>query len=199
MKSIKEPKPLNPRMLRFVNEYIISQNATAAAIKAGYSPNGASVQGTRLLANAKIRELIQQARDRVANKLEVTTERIVAELAKIGFANMQDFMSVGTDGYPVLDWSKLTRDQAAALSSVQVDDFVEGRGEDARAGKRVRFKLHDKRAALVDLGKNLGMFQQDTPAAYGFVINIHLSEPPGGFPGRTSESAPPLRRIGEEP
>jgi hypothetical protein len=44
------------------------------------------------------------------------------------------------------------------LSEVTVEDFVDGRGEDARAVKRVKFKLHDKRAALVDLGRHLGMF-----------------------------------------
>ena len=42
------------------------------------------------------------------------------------------------------------------------------RGEDARAVKRVKFKLHDKCAALVDLGRHLGMFdakhkQPDAP------------------------------------
>ena len=44
------------------------------------------------------------------------------------------------------------------LAEVTVEDFVDGRGEDARAVKRVKFKLHDKRAALVDLGRHLGMF-----------------------------------------
>jgi phage terminase small subunit len=197
VKKTTTPAKLNPRMHCFVKEYLISQNATAAAIAAGYSSKGASVQGARLLANAKIRELIQQGRDLIANKLEVTAERIVQELAKIGFANMADYMTVGTDGYPALDWSKLTRDQAAALSSVTVDDFVEGRGEDARAGKRVRFKLHDKRAALVDLGKNLGMFQNDTPAAYGFVINLHLGD--DALPTQPPRETPPLRVEREEP
>ena len=35
-------------------------------------------------------------------------------------------------------------------------DFVDGRGKDAR--NRVKFKLHDKQAALVTLGRLLGLF-----------------------------------------
>src|SRR5208283_714778 len=99
------------------------------------------------------------------------------ELAKIGFANMQDYMGSTPGGGPYLDFSKLTRDQAAALAEVTVDDFVDGRGENARAVKRVKFKLHDKRAALVDLGGHLGMFQDGNQAAgVSFHITLNLGE-----------------------
>ncbi len=39
-----------------------------------------------------------------------------------------------------------------------VEDFLDHRGEEARSVRRVKFKLHDKRAALVDLGRHLGLF-----------------------------------------
>jgi hypothetical protein len=81
------------------------------------------------------------------------------EMAKIAFANMGDYMRVGPDGDPVLDFSRLARDQMAALVEVTVDDFKSGRGEDARDVRRVRFKLADKRQALVDIGKCLGLFK----------------------------------------
>ena len=55
---------------------------------------------------------------------------------------------------PVLDWSKLTRDQAAALIEVTVEDFLDGRGEDAREVRRVHFKLANKIDALELLGKH---------------------------------------------
>src|SRR5208283_5099994 len=99
------------------------------------------------------------------------------ELAKIGFANMQDYMGSTPGGDPYLDFSKLTRDQASALAEVTVDDFVDGRGEDARAVKRVKFKLHDKRAALVDLGRHIGMFEDRESNNGGvFQIVLHLGE-----------------------
>lgn len=151
-------RPLSPRQERFVREYLIDLNGTQAVIRAGYSAKGADVQACRLLGDARIAAAIAAAQQKLASRQDVTLERIVAELAKIGFANMQDYMRVGSGGEPTLDFSNLTRDQAAALGEVTVETFIDGGGDDARAVRRVKFKLHDKRAALVDLGKHLGMF-----------------------------------------
>lgn len=71
---------------------------------------------------------------------------------------MQDYMRIGPDGSPVLDFENLTRDQAAALQEVTVETYTEGRGKTAREVKKVRFKLADKRAALVDLGRHHKLF-----------------------------------------
>src|SRR6266404_5870121 len=50
---------LAPRAERFVAEYLISLNATAAAKKAGYSARTARQQGARLLTNVSIAAAIQ--------------------------------------------------------------------------------------------------------------------------------------------
>ena len=152
---------MTPRQKRFVQEYLIDLNATQACIRAGYAKGkSAEVQGSVLLGNPKVAEAVVKAQEKAAARHEVTLDRIIAELAKLGFSNMQDYMRVGPDGDPVLDFSRLTREQAAALTEVTVEDFVDGRGEDARAVRRVKFKLADKRAALVDLGKHLGGFAE---------------------------------------
>ncbi|WP_116654411.1 terminase small subunit [Pelagibacterium sediminicola] len=147
---------LTPKQQRFVDEYLIDLNATQAAIRAGYSAKTAEQQASRLLRNVKVRAAVETGQAKAAQKLEVTKERIVEELAKIGFSNMQDYMRAGPDGDPYLDFSELTRDQAAALGEVTVEDFKDGRGENARDVRRVKFKLHDKKGALVDLAKMLG-------------------------------------------
>ena len=89
----------------------------------------------------------------------IAATRVLEELAKLAFANMADYMRVGPGGDPVLDFSKLTRDQAAALVEVTVEDYVDGRGEDARQVRRVKFKLASKLVALELLGKHLGLFK----------------------------------------
>ena len=73
-----------------------------------------------------------------------------------------------------LDVSSLTRDQAAALAEVTVEDFVDRCGEDAHAVKRVKFKLHDKRAALVDLGRHLGLFE--TKRKHDGKVEVEISD-----------------------
>lgn len=150
---------LAPKQARFVDEYLIDLNATQAAIRAGYSKRTAQVISSENLSKPIIAAAILDRQKALADKAGVTVDQVLAELAKIGFANMADYMRVGTDGDPYLDFSALSRDQAAALTEVTVEDFKEGRGEDARDVRRVKFKLADKRAALVDLGKHLGLFR----------------------------------------
>lgn len=152
--------PLTPKQARFVQEYLIDLNATQAAIRAGYSAKTAEQQGPRLLGNVGVAEAIAAGQAKRAERTEITADRVLTELAKIGFANMADYMGSNPGGDPFLDFSALTRDQAAALQEVTVEDYVDGRGEDARQVKRVKFKLADKRAALVDVGRHLGMFKE---------------------------------------
>jgi phage terminase small subunit len=149
---------LTPKQQRFIQEYLIDLNGTQAAIRAGYSARTANEQGSRLLANASVRTALAEAQEALSKATGITAERVLRELALLGFANMADYMRVGSDGDAYLDFSKLTREQAAALAEVTVEDFKDGRGEDARDVRRVKFKLADKRAALVDIGKHLGMF-----------------------------------------
>lgn len=150
---------LNVKQQRFVDEYLIDLNATQAALRAGYSPLTSYAQGARLLKHAEVAKAIAERQGKLIEKTGITQERVLNELALIGFSNMQDYMRVGYDGDPTLDWSNLTREQAAALSEVTVDEYKDGRGEDARDVKRVKFKLSDKQNALVNIGKHLGMFK----------------------------------------
>lgn len=165
---------LNLKQQRFVSEYLIDLNATQAAIRAGYSAKTAKQIGSRLLSHVDVSEAIERGQAKVAEKHGVTLESIVSELAKIGFANMNDYMRIGADGDPSLDFSQLTRDQAAALCEVTVEDFKDGRGEESRDVRRVKFKLSDKRAALVDLGKHLGMFTEKVQLSAGAGLSAIL-------------------------
>lgn len=154
-----EPK-LTIKQKRFVEEYLIDFNATQAAIRAGYSEDTAYSIGSENLNKPEIKRMIEEKTKEFSDKAVLTKEMVVAELMKIGFSNMQDYMSITKDGDPFVDLSALTRDQAAAISEFTVDDYTEGRGDDARDVKRVKIKLSDKRAALVDLGKHLGLFTE---------------------------------------
>ena len=153
------PMKLTPKQARFVQEYLIDLNAAQAAIRAGYSAKTARVIGHENLTNPDIAAAIEKAMAERAERTRLTADWVVDELRKLAGANMADYMRSTPEGDPYLDFSSLTRDQTAALAEVTVEDFVDGRGEDARAVKRVKFKLHDKREALVDLGRHLGLFE----------------------------------------
>lgn len=148
---------MTPKQERFVEEYLVDLNATQAAIRAGYSEKTANRQGSRLLSNADISAAIQKRASRITEKLEITQEKVASELARLGFSNMADYMTVDEQGHPHLDLSKLTREQAAAIAEVNVETYTEGSGEDSVPVKKAKVKIADKRGALVALAKLLGL------------------------------------------
>lgn len=146
----------NERHERFAQLLAKGELQHVAYLAVGYT--GAEAHASRLAAREDVRARVSTILGRAAEKTGITIERVLNELALIGFANMQDYMRASVDGDPILDFSDLTREQAAALAEVTVEDFKEGRGENARDIRRVKFKLADKRAALVDIGRHLKMF-----------------------------------------
>lgn len=156
------PVPKDDRHARFAAEYLIDGNATQAAIRAGYSPRTAKVQGSRLLTYADVQAFIKAGSAKIATKLEITAERVIQELGRIGFSDIRKAaswrtvvgMADGEDGeaspsslVDLVDSDKLDDDTAAAISEVSM----------TRYGPKLKF--YDKRAALVDLGKVTGVFK----------------------------------------
>ena len=61
----KAKKNLTQRQIRFVQDFMKSNNVTQAAIHAGYSKKTASVQGSRLLTNVKVAEYVDSINERL--------------------------------------------------------------------------------------------------------------------------------------
>jgi phage terminase small subunit len=156
------PRSLTPKQEKFCFAYLETGNASEA-YRQSYDcgrMKEASVnrKAVELLENVKITARLGELRAATIQRHEITVDKIIRELALIGFSNMLDYVTPQSDGTVYIDLSKLTREQAAAIGEVTVEEYTEGKGEDARPVKRVKFKLSDKRSALVDLGKHLGMF-----------------------------------------
>ena len=85
----------------FVAEYLVDLNATQAAIRAGYSKKTAAQIGEQNLRKLVVATAIAKALEARAERTEVTQDRVLEELALIGFAEMPD--------EPALKWAdKLT-------------------------------------------------------------------------------------------
>lgn len=151
---------LTKKQQLFADEYLIDLNATRAYIAAGYSKKGARAGAARLLANVNVQAYIAKKQTKRLEKLEITGERVLQELAKMGFANMLDYVTIGKDGQADVDFSQLTRDQAAAIHEISVDT-TGGTGDgERRQVLRTKFKLASKTAALELLGKHLELFTE---------------------------------------
>ena len=139
---------MTKKQKRFVEEYLIDLNATQAAIRAGYSPDTANEQGSRLLANVSISAEVSRAMAERSRRTGVNADRVLLELAKIAFVNAGDVIDAETATVK----PDAARDDTAAIQSVKVKTF----GED---GLEREIKMADKLKALELLGKHLGMFK----------------------------------------
>lgn len=148
--------PASAKQLAFVREYTLCLNATEAARRAGYgTPHEAA---KRLMKQWPVKSRIEHHRRSVAQKYRVTMDRIVGELAKIGFANVADFVRINAQGEAVIDLSAASRAELAALQSIETTENV----GDVSTTRTTKLKLWDKGTALVALGKHLGGFKDRT-------------------------------------
>ena len=152
-----EQAPLTLREMRFCLHWIQTLNGRASAIRAGYSPKNADQRAWLLMRRPRVQDTIRRLQERYADDMQVGTESTLREYAHIAFANVGDFI----DAEGRVDLSKVTREQMAAVSSVETETYVEGRGEEAETVKRVKLRFHSKTDALEALAKHLGLFERD--------------------------------------
>lgn len=82
-------RPLNPKQLRFVEEYLVDLNATQAAIRAGYSAKTAGSQGFDLLKKPEIQAALAAGRREQARRTEVSVDFVIQGLREVAMRCMQ--------------------------------------------------------------------------------------------------------------
>jgi len=161
---------LSPKHEAFVQAYVSRGMNGTKAYRAVYpsikSDDVAGAAAARLLGNVRVQARIAEIMRAGAERAEVTVEQVVRELKLLGFSDIRKVVSwrnelvtrteKGEDGEPVMvpmprvtivDADKISDEAAAAVA--EVSQTVNG---------ALRVKLHDKHAALVSIGKHLGMF-----------------------------------------
>ena len=68
-------KTITDKQAKFAQEYIIDSNGTQAAIRAGYSPNGAKVRASMLLTNDNIIAELNRLQAQMAEEAGWTVQR----------------------------------------------------------------------------------------------------------------------------
>lgn len=75
---------LTPQQARFVEEYLIDLNGTAAAIRAGYSAKTAPAQASRLLSHVKVREAVEEGMKARQERTALTQDEVIEDLRRLG-------------------------------------------------------------------------------------------------------------------
>lgn len=197
---------LTAKQAAFVQEYLIDLNATQAAIRAGYSKKRADAIGYENLRKPEIAEAITAAMQEREQRTQITQDMVLKELAKIGFSDIrravrwssepiQSNDEPETELEPQPHGGALRRDRVPHINVVALvdsdcldDDTAAAIAEISQGRDGMKVKLHDKKGALVDIGRHLGMFKD----------RVEHSGPNGGPIETVSLSPEQAERIARE-
>ena len=170
---------LTAKQRAFVDEYLVDLNATQAAIRAGYSRKTAAQVGAENLRKPYIAEAVEEAKEGRAERTRVSADKVVAELAKLGFSDMRELASWDEYGMRWKESRELSDEAAASVRDVSVHrETRREKNGDVVETVNTKLVLHDKLGALRDLAKHLGLFPKDGPGVSVNQYNFDLSGVP---------------------
>lgn len=173
----------NQRQERFAQLLFLGKTQIEAYTEAGYKPDDGAA--ARLSGNVRIKARLAELQAKQLARIEITADRVLKELAKIGFADIRKAinwqanvvgMVEGEDGEQrlavtnqvcIVDSAKLDDDTAAAVAEIAQTD---------KGGLKI--KLHDKLGALTQIGRHLGMFANDGPNVQVNLMQQFVGGPP---------------------
>lgn len=175
---------LTNKQKKFIDEYLIDLNASAAARRAGYSAKTANRIASENLAKPHIQAAIQKAMQEREKRTKITQDNVLEELAKIGFADIKDFLSYRTEktlidisdeGEKVYGYQQIVN----AKPSEEVDGAVVNEISIGKDGT-FKFKMNDKMKALEMIGRHLGMWNDKLQLGGDIEIDVHLVDDEDG-------------------
>ncbi len=171
----KVAPPSNRLRAAFAEEYIVDKKVTASAVRAGYAEKGAAQAGSAAMKDPEVIAYIEYRLKQLANRANVTAERVLAEYAKIAFANVGDLYDAEGALVPV---HELDEDVTAAIGSIEVASLRLGDKDPKKAGARsvtTKIKMNDKKGALDSIARHLGMFQDKVDVNHTGNVTLQIS------------------------
>lgn len=104
-------------------------------------------EASRLMARPKVSARVAALQQKSEDIAVVSREKLLREIARLAFADPRRLLTASGEMKPM---HELDDDMAAAISSVEVDEY----------GK-LKYKLWDKGAAQEKLAKHLGLYEKD--------------------------------------
>ena len=145
-------RKLTPKQAAFVQEYLKDLNATQAAIRAGFSAKTAEWIGPQVLGKSHVADAIAEAIKAREARTQITQDRVLREFARIAFLDPRALFDDNGSPRRIVD---LDDDTAAAVSGLDVATVG---NVEMGIGEVQKIKIADKIAALTQLGRHLGMF-----------------------------------------
>lgn len=141
----------------FCHEFMVDLNGTQAAIRSKYSEKTAQEQASRLLSNVMIQNRIQELKEKRSEKVEITAERVLKEIALLAFSNIPDyFKQIGNGSVYTLtlkQFEDMPEDASRAISGIEQNITKDG-------DIVYKVKLWDKSKNLEMLCRHLGIAKE---------------------------------------
>ncbi len=162
LKEILEDEELTEKERLFCLYYVKYFNGTQAALKAGYSKDGAHVQASRLLRRERVSSYIKELKGELVENVFVEAMDVLKEYIKIAFADITNYVTFGQKEVPVMGMFGPMKDEAGNEITRIVNyvdlheaDMVDGSIiTEVKLGKDgVSVKLADKMKALDKLAQ----------------------------------------------
>ncbi len=169
-----ETDALTAKEARFVELYVLYNDVRKAAEEAGFAKTVATTKAYMWVSDGKAKPhvyaAVQAARAKLSERTGISQERVLAEYAKLGFADIRkavrwksnilthqvdpdtgEAAGVYVSTVELIDSDKLDDDIAACVSEVGL----------SKTGD-LKIKFHDKKGALDSIARHLGMFVDKT-------------------------------------
>lgn len=167
---------MTEKQKKFADEYLIDLNATRAykaAYKSVKNDNSAMAGASRMLRNVKVATYIEEKMAERSERTEIKQDDVVKELAKIGFAQITDYVEVqninGFEKVIIKPTDEIEKEKIGAIAGIK-----EGRNG-------IEIKMNDKVKALELLGKHLGMFTEKQEIKAQISYEDYLSKLDGDY------------------
>ena len=141
------------------------RSGQAAAIEAGYAEKSARVTASKLLTKTNIQEELSRLEAKVETKAVISKQRVLDELALIGFSDPNDVMNWNESGIDLKPSSDLTREKRAIIKSLSQN--VTG------TGMSMKVELHGKVDALKEIAKLQGYYPESGTGEAVTIVRIH--------------------------
>jgi len=164
------PKKLKDNHLVAAQAYLTNGFVKSEAMRtAGFSEQTCKSRVGLVFDREDVKAYIAEAQAEAAKKFELDQDWIVRRLMSLAMAGetLAKFKVVQADGSLMWDFSGATEEELSVVTELGVEFYTEGRGEDSVEVKKFRVKHPDVHAALVSLGKHLGIFTDKVEIAGG--------------------------------
>jgi phage terminase small subunit len=142
---------MTPKQQAFVDEYLVDLNATQAAIRAGYSPETAQEQSSRLLSNVMVSAAVAAAKAERSKQTGIDAAWLLKRLADEAEADLNDIYDEVGALKPIHQWPLIWR--KGLVGGIKA---IEERDDTGKVVGVVReVKLSDRVKRLEMIGKHV--------------------------------------------